>query len=125
MIYAIAIGFIIYMVSGMIYYSLLGNRWVSELEIKPDQPKYGLLTAVTLLTTAVLYFLLQVSLAETLLDGAFIGLGVGVIVSLAYAKDFIFGLGSCSKKPLVLYCIAVGYHLIALTIIGTVMMFFI
>lgn len=124
MILAIIIGVIIYMVSGMIYYSILGNRWVELLNIKPEQPNYGLLTVVTLLTNIVLYSILRLSQAETLLDGALVGAGVGLIVALAYAKDFIFGLGSSSNKPAVLYFIAIGYHIIALTIIGSVMMFF-
>ncbi len=49
---------------------------------------------------------------------------VGIIVALAYAKDFIFGLGTNTKNTLALYIISVGYHVIALSIIGTVMMFF-
>ncbi|MFA9559159.1 DUF1761 domain-containing protein [Evansella sp. AB-rgal1] len=125
MIFAVILGVIIYMASGMIYYSILGNRWVEELNIKPEQPNYGLLTLVTVLTTFVFFIILQLSQAETLLDGALLGAGVGFIVSLAYAKDFIFGLGSSSKKQVVVYFIAVGYHIIALTIIGIVMMFFI
>ncbi|WP_096435662.1 DUF1761 domain-containing protein [Alteribacter populi] len=125
MILAIIIGVVLYMVSGMIYYSVLGNRWVKLLNIKPEQPNYGMLTLVTLLTSIILYAVLQLSHAETLMDGALMGGGVGIIVALAYAKDFIFGLGTNSTKPVSIYFIAVGYHLIALTIIGTVMMFFI
>ena len=124
MILAILIGVVLYMVSGMIYYSVLGNRWVDLLNIKPEQPNYGLLSFVTLLTSTMLYGVLQLSQAETLLDGALVGGAVGIIVALAYAKDFIFGLGTNSKKPRYIYFIAVGYHVIALTIIGTVMMFF-
>ncbi len=125
MILAIISGVVLYMISGMIYYSLLGNRWVDLLNIKPEQPNYGLLTLVTLLTSTMLYGLLRLSQAETLLDGALVGMAVGIIVALAYAKDFIFGLGTNSKKPAAIYFIAIGYHVIALTIIGTVMMFFI
>ncbi|MDV2684686.1 DUF1761 domain-containing protein [Alkalihalophilus lindianensis] len=125
MILAIISGVVVYMVSGMIYYTLLGNRWVDLLKIKPEQPKYGLLTLVTFLTSTMLYGLLLLSQAQTLMDGALLGGGVGIIVALAYAKDFIFGLGTNSKKPLSIFFIAVGYHVIALTIIGTLMMFFI
>jgi hypothetical protein len=125
MILAILSGVVLYMVSGMIYYSVLGNRWVDLLNIKPEQPNYRLLTLITLLTSTMLYGVLQLSQAETLLDGALVGGAVGIIVALAYAKDFIFGLGTNSKKPTSIYFIAVGYHVIALTIIGTVMMFFI
>lgn len=125
MILAIILGVVIYMGSGMIYYSVLGNRWVDLLNIKPEQPNYGLLTLVTLLTVTILYGVLRLSQAETLVDGALIGGSVGVIVALAYAKDFIFGLGTNSKDSRSVYFIAIGYHIIALTIIGTVMMFFI
>ena len=126
MILAIITGVILYMAIGMLYYSplLFGNRWVELLNIKPEQPNYGILSLVTLLTSILLYGVLQLSHAETLIDGALIGGGVGIIIALAYAKDFIFGLGTHSKKPLSVYFISVGYHVIALTIIGTVMMFF-
>lgn len=124
MIFAILTGVVIYMVSGMIYYSVLGNRWVDLLNIKPEQPNYGLLTVVTVATSTLLYGLLQLSQAETFADGALIGGGMGLIVALAYAKDFIFGLGTHSKHAFSVYFIAVGYHVMALTIIGTVMMFF-
>lgn len=77
------------------------------------------------MTSTMLYVLLRLSQAETLLDGALIGGAVGLIVALAYAKDFIFGLGTNSKKPVVIYFIAIGYHVLALIIVGTVMMFFI
>lgn len=125
MILAIILGVVIYMVSGMIYYSVLGKRWVDLLNIKPDQPNYGLLTLVTVLTSTILYSLLRLSQAETLLDGAFIGGLVGLIVAFAYAKDFIFGLGTNSKNAKGVFFIAVGYHVIALTLIGAVMMFFV
>ena len=125
MILAIISGVVLYMASGMIYYSILGNRWVDLLNIKPEQPNYGLLTLVTVMTSTMLYGLLRLSQAETLLDGALIGGAVGLIVALAYAKDFIFGLGSKRKKPAVIYFIAIGYHVLALIIVGTVMMFFI
>lgn len=125
MVLAIISGVVLYMASGMIYYSVLGNRWVDLLNIKPEQPNYGLLTLVTVLTSTMLSVVLRLSQAETLLDGALIGGGVGLIVALAYAKDFIFGLGTNSKKPAVLYFIAIGYHVIALILIGSVMMFFI
>ncbi|WP_078551395.1 DUF1761 domain-containing protein [Bacillus alkalicellulosilyticus] len=125
MVLAIVSGVVLYMISGMIYYSILGNRWVDLLNIKPEQPNYGLLTLVTVLTSTALYGVLRLSQAETLLEGALVGGGVGLIVALAYAKDFIFGLGINSKNSLSIYFIAVGYHLIALTIIGAVMMFFI
>lgn len=125
MILAVLTGVIIYMVSGMIYYSVLGNRWVELLNIKPEQPRYGLLTLVTLLTSVLLYSVLQLSQAQTLIDGALIGGILGIIIALAYAKDFIFGLGTNSTKPASIYFIAVGYHVFALTLIGTIMMFFI
>ncbi|ARK32578.1 DUF1761 domain-containing protein [Halalkalibacter krulwichiae] len=124
MLLAILTGVVIYMASGMVYYSILGNRWVELLKIKPEQPNYGLLTLVTFLTSTVLYSLLRLFEVETLLDGAFIGGAVGIIVALAYAKDFIFGLGANSLKASAVFVIAVGYHVIALTIIGAVMMLF-
>ncbi|ADU28892.1 hypothetical protein Bcell_0610 [Evansella cellulosilytica DSM 2522] len=125
MILAILTGVVIYMVSGMIYYTILGNKWVTNLNITPNQPNYGLLSLVTLMTTIFLYGVLRVTGAESFLDGGLIGGGIGCIVALSYAKDFIFGLGTNSKSALTIYVIAVGYHIIALTTIGIVMMFFI
>ncbi|WP_096200251.1 DUF1761 domain-containing protein [Bacillus sp. FJAT-45350] len=65
MILPIIIGVILYMVIGMIYYSplLFGNRWVELLDIKPEQPKFGLLTIVTVLTTVLLYSVLHLTQA--------------------------------------------------------------
>ncbi len=114
------------MVIGMIYYSpfLFGNRWVELLKI--DSPKFpiGLLSAVTIATSVALAVLLHVTGAETIGDGALIGALIGVMVSLAYAKDFVFGIGTNSKNALHVYFITIGYHFIALTIIGSVMMIF-
>ncbi|MDG5788396.1 DUF1761 domain-containing protein [Evansella sp. AB-P1] len=127
MILAIVVGVLLYMALGMLYYSplLFGNKWVQILNIKPEHPNYGLLSLVTVLTTILLYGAIQFSQAESVLDGMIVGAVIGVIIALAYAKDFIFGLGTNSKKPLSLYFISVGYHFIALTIIGSVMMFII
>ncbi|MCD8511223.1 MAG: DUF1761 family protein [Bacillus sp. (in: Bacteria)] len=125
MILAIITGFILYMVIGMAYYAIVGNRWLQWLNIKDaKQPNYGLLTAVTLLTTVLLYFVLQISQAITVLDGAIFGFVIGIIIALAYAKDFIFGLGTSQNAPRNVYFTAVGYHIIALTVIGAVMMLF-
>ncbi|MCC5890119.1 MAG: DUF1761 family protein [Alkalibacterium sp.] len=126
MIGSIISGVIIYIALGMLYYSpvLFGNLWVELLDIKAEEPNYGVLTLVTLLTSTVLSLLLYWTGAETYLDGILTGLAVGSIVTLAYAKDFLFGLGQHSTRPLQTYCIAAGYHLIALPLIGLVMMFF-
>ncbi|UCZ51606.1 DUF1761 domain-containing protein [Bacillus shivajii] len=126
MVLQIFIGIVIYMAIGMFYYSpiLFGNRWVKLLNITPSHPRYGILTLVTILTSTLLAVALQLSEAETIIDGALFGLFLGVIVALAYAKDFIFGLGTHTQKPLALYFICVGYHIIVLTIIGAVMMMF-
>ncbi|MDQ0252644.1 uncharacterized membrane-anchored protein YitT (DUF2179 family) [Evansella vedderi] len=127
MLFAIITGVILYMAIGMLYYSpmLFGNRWVEILNIKdPKQPNYGLLSLVTIFTVILLYGILLISQAETVFDGLMVGGAVGIIIALAYAKDFIFGLGSASKNQVILYFIAIGYHFIALTIIGAVMMLF-
>ncbi|UTR12838.1 DUF1761 domain-containing protein [Evansella sp. LMS18] len=125
MIFAVLAGAVIYMVSGMVYYTVLGNRWVDLLNIKnPEQPNYGLLSFVTLLTSLILFGLIRFSGAETFTGGAFAGLLTGLIVSLAYSKDFIFGLGTSTKNALHVFLIAAGYHAIALTLIGGVMALF-
>lgn len=125
MIFAILTGFILYMVIGMTYYAIIGNRWLQWLNMKDaKQPNYGLLTGVTLLTTVLLYIVLQHSQATTVVDGAFTGFIVGIIIALAYAKDFIFGLGTGHSAPRNVYFTAVGYHIIALTVIGAIMMLF-
>ncbi|WP_018922721.1 DUF1761 domain-containing protein [Salsuginibacillus kocurii] len=126
MILPIVTGIILYMIIGMLYYSpfLFGNRWVQLLQISPSQPRYGLLTLVTILTSTLLYSVLHLAQASTVGEGALIGCCLGVIIALAYAKDFLFGLGSSTKNPFSLYLLSVGYHLIALSIIGAVMMMF-
>ncbi len=124
--FAILTGIILYMALGMLYYSplLFGNRWVQLLNIEVGKMNIGLLLLSTILSNVILYSILQLSQSETLVDGALIGGAIGLIVAFAYAKDFLFGLGEKSHNVFLLYLIAVGYHVIALTIIGAVMMFF-
>ncbi|WP_236035059.1 hypothetical protein [Alkalihalobacterium elongatum] len=57
MIWQILIGIVLYMAIDMYYYSpiLFGNRWVDLLSITPNQPRYGLLTLMTVLTVVLLY----------------------------------------------------------------------
>lgn len=119
---AILIGAVLYMGIGMAYYSVLGKRWVALLGLGSEQPRYGLLTLVTILASAALFGLLKIADAETVVDGVLLGLLAGVLVALAYAKDFIFGLGASSKKASQVFGIAVGYHVLALTLMGTAMM---
>ncbi|GAA0464054.1 DUF1761 domain-containing protein [Alkalibacillus silvisoli] len=128
MLLAIISGIILYMAIGMLYYSplLFGEIWVRLLKIdQPEHPRYGLLTFVTIMTVLLTYFLLHLTNASTLIDGLIVGLGLGVVVSLAYAKDFIFGLGIHTENAFKVYLIGVGYHLFSLPVIGLVMMFFI
>lgn len=126
MIGSILTGVVLYIALGMLYYSpiLFGNMWIELLNIKAEDPNYLLLTLVTVVTSTVLSLMLSWTGAETFMDGTLTGLALGLIVTLSYAKDFLFGLGSHTKNPLRTYVIAAGYHLIALPIIGTVMMFF-
>ncbi|WP_026690898.1 DUF1761 domain-containing protein [Alteribacter aurantiacus] len=124
MILSILLGVIIYISIGMLYYSplLFGNKWVEVLNIKEaNPPNYGLVSLVTLVITVVLYLLLQVAGAQTIIDGFLVGLLTGVIVTLAYGKDFLFGLGAHTKNEQLTFVLAAGYHLLALTIIGAVM----
>ncbi|WP_017187173.1 DUF1761 domain-containing protein [Alkalibacillus haloalkaliphilus] len=124
MLLAIILGIIIYMVLGMVYYSpkVLGHLWINYLNIQEFKtPRYDVLSLATFLTVSILYFILQWSEANTPFEGLYIGLLVGVLVALAYAKDFVFGLGENTGSSLKVYFIAVGFHIIALSVIGMVM----
>lgn len=123
---SIVTGVILYIALGMLYYSpaLFGHTWVDMLKIKAEEPNYLALTLVTIVTSTVLSLLLSWTGAENFMDGALTGLALGLIVSLSYAKDFLFGLGSHTRNPLRTYVIAAGYHIIALPIIAAAMMFF-
>ncbi|MDV2581534.1 DUF1761 domain-containing protein [Alkalibacillus haloalkaliphilus] len=124
MLIAIILGVIIYMVLGMVYYSpkVLGRLWIKHLNIQEFKtPRYDVLSLATFLTVSILYFILRWSEANTALEGLYLGALVGVLVALAYAKDFVFGLGENTGSSLKVYFIAVGFHIIALSVIGLVM----
>ncbi|MGD7043100.1 DUF1761 domain-containing protein [Jeotgalibacillus proteolyticus] len=126
MVWSILLGVLIYIVIGMVYYSplLFGLKWVNLLNIQDPKPNYGLLSLTALLTTIVLYALLQFAAADSFASGALIGVAAGIIVTLAYAKDFLFGLGTNTKQSRMVFLIGAGYHVIALSIIGGVMTLF-
>ncbi|GEN44611.1 DUF1761 domain-containing protein [Alkalibacillus haloalkaliphilus] len=124
MLLAIILGVIIYMVLGMVYYSpkVLGRLWVKYLNIQEFKtPRYDVLSLATFLTVSILYFILRWSEANTALEGLYLGALVGLLVALAYAKDFVFGLGENTGSSLKVYFIAVGFHIIVLSVIGLVM----
>ncbi|PYZ96426.1 hypothetical protein CR205_11935 [Alteribacter lacisalsi] len=125
MILPILAGTVLYIAVGMLYYSplLFGNRWVDVLKIntKEHPPNFPMVTLVTLFTAAALYGILTLAGAETAGAGALYGLLTGIVVVLAYAKDFLFGLGHATKSAVYTFVVAAGYHLIALTLIGTIM----
>lgn len=123
--WAVLVGGIIPMIVGFVYYlpSVFGKTWqalsgLSDQDVNGGPGAGYLLTFIgALLTAYILSHFVDYASATTFSTGALTGfwawLGFTAMTSLA---NDIF-----SKKPLKLWAIQAGYHLITLTILGGVL----
>ncbi|SES04006.1 DUF1761 domain-containing protein [Psychrobacillus sp. OK032] len=108
---AIIAGGLLYMVYGGIYYSVLLS---GKKEIQSNRPfKYIYSVIIAFINSFLVAILIQVTAADSLLQGAAIGFIIGIIITMVYVKNALFGL--ISKKSLL---IAIGDHLIIFTLLG-------
>lgn len=115
---SVLIGGLVYILYGGIYYSIaVSNKKESNKSILGQQSR-GLLKYLysVILAFAGSFFmavLIQAMALEAAGAGALIGFLVGLLISLLYLKNMLFGL--LNKQS---YLIAVGDHLIAFTLLG-------
>ncbi|MEF7563650.1 DUF1761 domain-containing protein [Bacillus infantis] len=113
-------GGMVYILYGGIYYSIaLSKKYTSNHEIINKQSqgpfKYIYSVIIAFMISYLIAAVLQATGSDSLLDGAVLGFSAGLLISIVYVKNALFGL--VTKKSLV---IAVGDHIIAFTMVGMV-----
>lgn len=117
----VIVGGIVYMLYGGIYYSvILSNKNKSEnkdiLENQSQGPgKYIYSVIIAFINSFLMAVFIQSTGSENLLVGVGIGFFIGLIISMVYLKNSLFGL--MSEKSVL---IAIGDHLIIFTLLGTI-----
>ncbi|WP_226672703.1 DUF1761 domain-containing protein [Rossellomorea aquimaris] len=109
-LFAFLAGAVLYMIYGGIYYSILLG--------KKDQDgagpvKYVVAVLVAFISSALVGVLVQGTESSGLASGALVGGIVGILVSIVYLKNALFGL--MTKR---MFLIAIGDHLIIFTLLG-------
>jgi hypothetical protein len=116
---AIILGGILYMVYGGVYYSvLLSDKQAGKnkeiLQHQSDGPlKYIYSVIIAFVISFLMAILVQAVGAENLSGGLGLGFIIGVVITLVYIKNALFGL--MSKRSLF---IAIGDHLVVFTLLG-------
>lgn len=106
---AILIGGILYMIYGAIYYSLL----VGKENQSKGALKYVISVIVAFISSIFIAILVQATSSNSLLEGAAIGGIIGILISIVYLKNSLFGL--VNKRN---FLIAIGDHFIIFTLLG-------
>ncbi|WP_397538659.1 DUF1761 domain-containing protein [Rummeliibacillus pycnus] len=107
--FAIIAGGILYMIYGAIYYLILvGKENQSEGALK-----YVISVIVAFISSFFIALLVQATNSNNLLEGAMLGGIIGILISIVYLKNSLFGL--VNKKN---FLIAIGDHLIIFTLLG-------
>ena len=118
---AAIVGGIVYMMYGGIYYSVVlskkkksNNKDIIENQSKGPF-KYIYAAIIAFISSFLMAVLIQSTDSENLLVGVGIGFIIGLLISIIYLKNTLFGL--MSKKS---FLIAIGDHLIIFTLLGTI-----
>ncbi|PIC63923.1 DUF1761 domain-containing protein [Sporosarcina sp. P13] len=106
---AILIGGILYILYGAIYYSIV----VGKENEKNGALKYIISVIVAFISSTFIALLVQATSSNSLFEGAAVGSTIGIVISIVYLKNTLFGL--INKKNCL---IAIGDHLIIFTLLG-------
>ncbi|MFJ8260801.1 DUF1761 domain-containing protein [Rummeliibacillus sp. NPDC094406] len=109
--FAILVGGILYMIYGAIYYSIL----VGKENQSKGALKYVISVIVAFISSIFIAILVQATNSSNWLEGAMVGAIIGILISIVYLKNSLFGL--VNKKN---FLIAIGDHLIIFTLLGAV-----
>ncbi|RIW27665.1 DUF1761 family protein [Bacillus salacetis] len=116
----ILIGGIVYVVYGAVYYSFTVGKKKSEGDGQSTGPAKYILSVILAFISSFFVGVFVHSLdAAGLIGGGAIGLAIGMLVTLLYLKNSLFGL--ISKKS---FSIAAGDHLVIFTLLGILHGFF-
>lgn len=113
---AVLAGGILYMIYGGIYYTVM----VGKENQSKGASKYVVSVVVAFISSTLIAILVQATSSDSLIDGAVVGGIVGLLISIVYLKNTLFGLVN-TKNCL----IAIGDHLIIFTLLGMLHGFFI
>jgi hypothetical protein len=110
-IFAIAVGGFVYMMYGGIYYSILLGKKKDAQNTGPF--KYIFSVIVAFISSFLVAILVQATGSENAVAGLAIGFIIGLLISLVYVKNMLFGLMTSKSCT-----IAVGDHLIVFSLLG-------
>jgi hypothetical protein len=108
---SIIVGGIMYMIYGGIYYSILLGKKKTNGSEGPIKYIYSVLVAFV--SSFLVAVLVQAAGAESPAAGLMIGFIIGLLISLVYFKNTLFGL--LLKRSCL---IAIGDHLVIFTLLG-------
>lgn len=111
---------------GFVWYSkaVFGNQWIKltgmsgeKMDNSQIMKVYGIMFLTSLIMAYILAMFIHYAGAYSLVNGAKTGLWawIGFVVPATLANQLF------SKKPLELYCIEVGHHLVNLLVIGAIL----
>lgn len=119
----VIVGGIVYMLYGGIYYSVVLSNKNKDQDILSKESKglgkYFYSVIVAFISSAFMGLLIQLVGADNVLAGVGIGFIIGLLISLVYLKNSLFGL--MPKKS---FLIALGDHLIIFPLLGSIHGFF-
>ncbi|ELK47842.1 UNVERIFIED_CONTAM: DUF1761 family protein [Halobacillus marinus] len=108
---AVIVGAVIYILYGTIYYSLR----LKGKEGANHPAHYAAAVLIGFISSFLIGALVQAFHQQGILPGAFLGLIVGLLISVVYVKNSLFGL--LSRRNMY---IAIGDHLIIFPLIGAI-----
>lgn len=108
---AIIVGGLLYMVYGGIYYSVLLSG--KKENASNGAFKYIYSVIIAFISSFLMAILIQMTGAETCIQGALIGFIIGIFIKMVYVKNALFGL--LSKRSML---IAIFDHVIIFTLLG-------
>jgi hypothetical protein len=115
----VIVGGIVYMLYGGIYYSVVLSNKNKNKDMLDNQTKGPAKYIYSVILAFVSSFLVGVLIqsvgSDQILVGVGIGFIIGLLISLVYLKNRLFGL--MSNKS---FLIAIGDHLIIFTLLGTI-----
>jgi hypothetical protein len=103
-------GAVLYMIYGGVYYSILLRNKDQE---DGGPVKYVAAVLVAFISSALVGILVQATESGGFTSGAFVGGLIGILISIVYLKNALFGL--MTKR---MFLIAIGDHLVVFTLLG-------
>ncbi len=108
---AIVLGGFLYMIFGAIYYTI----FVGKESQSPGATKYVISAIVAFISSFSVAMLVQATGAQGAWEGVAVGGLIGILISLVYLKNTLFGL--VKRRT---FMIAIGDHLIIFSLLGAV-----